>query len=419
MKTLRFVPVLIFANAAAGVAPAAISLAEVFARIEQQHPTLAARAATERAVEALAAQAALAPVPTLDLGVENVLGTGRLQGVRSAELTVQATRTWERGGKREQRVAAATRTREGAAADTAAHRADLLAAGAAAYVAAAAAQQRATLARVPVQLARESATAIERRVQAGAASQAELARARAEVALAETESLRVESAAANARAALAATWGGGAPDQIAVPAALRLPATLPDEAALRARLDAHPRLAQQASSVAARRAMLAVEQSHAVPDLTAHGGLRLLREGTDLGFVAGVSVPLPSRSRNQGALRAAREHIAAAEHSARAAGLDLHAQFGAAWLALVASHRTAAALRRDALPAVEAAHEAVRRGHEAGQLTLLEVIESRRALGAVRADIAAAEATAAAALVRLDALTDRTFPLTHALFAAP
>ena len=419
------------APAPASVTPAApLTLAQALALTSANHPQLAARAYESRAAAGLMEQAAQAPAPTLDVAVENVLGTGRLRAGHSLEATVQASRTWERGDKREKRVALASRTRDTADRDLAVLEADLLAATAAAYAAAVAAKHRVALAAEPVRLAREIVAAVERRVQAGAASAAESARARAALALAQADLTRSASAASAALAALAAALGTAPPAPLALPV---LPtdaagssaaprgtdsSSPPDESVLRARLAAHPRLARHAAVIAAHRAALALEQTQTVADVTASGGLRFLRDGSDAGFVAGLSVPLPGRTRNAGALRAAREALAGAEAAARAAEADLLAQFSAATLDLSAARTLALALRRDAMPPAAEALAAVRRGFEAGQLPLLDVLDAQRALAAVRREVADADTAVLAALVRVEALADRTFPATSALLAA-
>jgi len=397
--------------------PSPLTLSQSLALAASRHPALAARAFGERAAEGLIEQAGMRPNPTLEFGAEHVLGTGRIQGVRSLEATVQASQTWERGGKRDKRVALASRGRDTAAREFAVHRAEILAATAQAFVATVAAQHRLTLTAEPLQLAREIVAAVATRVQAGAASSVESARARAALAAAQADVARSEAALAAARAALAASWGDHAAPTPLAAGRIRLPDALPPEAALRARLADHPRLALQAAIIAGRRATLELEQAQTVADVTASGGARFLRDGSDAGLVASVSVPLPNRRRNQGSIRAAREALAGAEHQTRAIEAELQAAFTTAWLDLQAAHAAAVRLRRDALPATVEAFQATRRAYEAGGGSLLDVLDAQRALTALQREIAEAELSCAFALVRTEALIDPKFPTTAALLA--
>lgn len=398
--------------------PDPLSLEAALARAAADNPSLRAAQPAVRAAEALADQAGLRPNPTLDLSLENALGTGGLRGTRALEATVQLSQTLERGDKRARRTALAHREREVATGEVALRHTEVLAAAAEAFITALAAQERRALADEPLRLARETLTAANARVQAGAAPAAEAARARAALATAETELAQAEASLARARVTLAASWGGSPDDVPAVAGRLHLPAALPDAASLRASLAGHPALALQRTAIDRERAALDLEQAQARQDVTVGGGVRFLREGNDAAFVAGLSVPLPVRNRNQGAIRAAREHVAGAELQRDATEADLRARFTAAWQDLRAAHAAASRLRRDALPATEEAHASVRRAYEEGHLPFIDVLDAQRSLAALRRDLLDAETAYALALVRVESLASPAFPLTTTLLSA-
>lgn len=410
----------VLAVAVRGVEPT-LRLNDVLARAAERNPALAALSYHERAAEALIEQAGQRPYPTLEIEAENFSGTGTRQGVRALEATVQASQPIERGGKREKRVAAASREREAAAQEYAVKRAEMLAAAAVAYVDTLAAQQRLALAAEPAQLAQEVLTAAEGRMRVGMASATEPARARALLATAQGEFARAQSELAAARARLAATWGGTADEVPALAGMLQLPESLSPatEGTLRDQLSAHPRLAHQQALIAARRAALDLERARSTQDIQVGGGVRFLREGSDAALVAGVSIPLVLRSRNQGAIRAARENLAGAEHAVRAVETELRAEFIAAWQQASAAHATATSLRRDALPAAQEAHAIVRRAYEQGQLPLIDVLDAQRELIALQREVLALEIQFAAAHARAEALVDPTLPLTAQLLSLP
>jgi cobalt-zinc-cadmium efflux system outer membrane protein len=396
-----------------------LTLASALQRAAEKNPALAAQLYGERTADALIEQAGLRPNPTLDVGLENFAGTGRVQGVRSLETTVQASQAFERGGKREKRVTLASREREVAAKEFAVRRAEVLSVSALAYLETLAAQQRLALAAEPLKLARETVAAVNLRVKAGVTSPAESARARAAQASSQADFARAEVGLAAARAALAATWGGDATEVQSVTGSLQVPVELPAEAPFLAKLAVHPRLDLQQSVIAGRRAALELERAQAAQDVTVSGGVRFLREGTDAAFVTGVSVPIPFRNKNQGNIRAARETLAGAEYGVRAVEVELRAEFTAAWQALAAAHTAAQSLRRDAMPATEEAYAAVRRAYEQGQLPLIDVLDAQRALVALRKDLLETEIAYAGALTRAEALTDASFPAVSALIAQP
>lgn len=400
-------------------APPALTLDAALSRAAERNPALIAQSYRERAAEALIEQAGLRPNPTLDLSLENFAGTGRAQGVRGLEATVQASQVIERGGKREKRVALAGREREAAAKEFAVRRSEVLATAATAYIETLAAQQRLALAAESLRLARETLVAVEARVKAGVASPAESARARAALATALGDQARTEAGLAAARASLAASWGGSQTEVTTVAGSLQTPDSPPATDSFLAKLATHPWLDLQQSVIAGRRAALDLEQAQAVQDISAGGGIRFLREGTDAALVAGMSVPLPIRNKNQGNIRAARETLAGAEQDARAVEIELRAAFTAAWQELVAAQAAARNLRQDALPATESAHAAVRHAYEQGQLPLIDVLDAQRALVAVRRDLLDAQAAYARALTRVEALTEPSFAATSALISQP
>lgn len=396
-----------------------LTLSDALQRAESSNPSLVAQRFGERAAEALIEQAHVRPSPTLDVTLENFAGTGTVGGIDRLESTVQANQTFERGGKREKRVALATRDHETAAQESAVRRAETRAHAATAYVTLVAAQERLALAAELLQLARQSLTLVNARVSAGAASSVEVARARAAVAIAQSDHNRAASMIISARAALAGTWGGAASDVLTVAGALQVPDETPVESSFRARLAVHPRLKMQSAIIAGRRAALTLEQARVAQDVTAGGGVRLLREGSDVALVAAVSVPFPTRQRNRGNIRAAREILNGAESSVKAIEAELNSNFAAAWQDLVVAHTAAQTLRRDALPPTEQAYSESSRAYESGELSLIEILESQRALIAIRREILGAEADYAGALVRLDALTDPTFSATARFLSIP
>ena len=396
-----------------------LTLGEALQRAAEHNPDLLASAQQERAAEALIEQAGQRPNPTLDVSLENLVGTGAVRGTRGLEATVQASRTFERGGKRDKRVTLAARERSAAERLHTVRRNAVLAATAEAYLETLAAQQRLTLAAEPRRLARETLAAAEERVQAGVASAAETARARAGLAMAETDLARAGAALQSARAKLTAHWGGTAQDVGTLPGHLQLPAALPDHEIMLANLARHPRLALQQDAIASQRAGLELAQAEAAPDVTLGGGLRFLRESSDAAIVAGLSVPLPVRHRNQGNIRAARALLAGAEQGGRAVEIALRAEFIAAWQDLTTAYATVKNLREQALPALADAHSAVQHAYAQGQLPLIDVLDAQRALVALQREILEAETDGALAFTRLAALTDPTFGMVTALISQP
>jgi len=350
--------------------------------------------------------------------MENFAGTGRTRGFDGLETTVQASQILERGGKLGKRVAVARHEREAASREFALRQNEVQAQVVSAYVELVAAQARLSLAAEPLALARETVQAATARVGSGAGSPAESARARAALAAAQGDYARAEAGVANARAALAATWGGSPADVTRVEGKLTVPADLPSADTFLAKLSTHNRLELQQAIIASRRAALQLEQAQTLQDVRVGGGVRFLREGSDAAFVAGFSVPIPFRNQNQGNIRAARETLAGAEQSMSVVEHELRVAFAMAWQDLQTASTVARNLRTDALPATQEAHDVVRHAYAQGELPLIDVLDAQRAMTALRREILDAEVACATALVRIEALTDSTFPITTELLSA-
>jgi cobalt-zinc-cadmium efflux system outer membrane protein len=399
--------------------PAALTLDEALARTAAQHPRLLAQAARVEAASAAAERAGYAPNPVLNVTFENFAGTGVARGADILEGTVEYAQTIERGGKRARRTAVAAAEREIASGEASVTRAALTGTAARDYLAAVIATQRLAIARSLADVARAAVQDADARHAAGDAPATEPARAQAALAIVLAEVARREAAVTQARSALAANWDGEPDEAIPQDTALHLPETLPDAATWRAQLAAHPRVALEQARLAGHRAAIDLAQANATPDIDVAAGVRYLNENSDAALVAGFSVPLPVRHRNQAGIRAAQQSLATAEYEAGAASRELRAGFSAAWQDLVAAHAAARQLRDLALPAATKSTTLLRRARDASQASQSEIFEAERIEGNLRRELLDQEAAFADALVRLETLIDPTFRATRQLLSQP
>lgn len=395
-----------------------LTLGEILVRVADSNPELLAYGIGRQAADGRVEQAGMGPNPTLSLSVENFGGTGRARGSDVMEVTIQANQLIERGDKAGRRVAFAERERDITQASLVLRRSDILAASANAFAKALAESTRLTFAGEQLKLTQETFASASRRLQAATASPSEVARAQAALASARAEFARAKSATSVALASLAASWGGSASEIAEINGVLRLPATPPALARFEAALtvSGNPRLGVSSAVVAGQRAALELESARGVADVTLGAGVRRLNEGPATAFVVGASIPLTFRDDNSGNIRAARAMVRAAEQSLRAAEVEQRAALVAAHAELSAAHAQATALRREALPAAEEACVLVQSAYDKGALPLIDVLDARRALIALRRDLLDAEFAYAAALVRAEALAGASFPETIALF---
>jgi len=328
---------------------------------------------------------------------------------RSATRTTTATLDFplERGGKRAARVAAAQSSRDLAQVELDNTRAQLRASVVAAHAAVLVAQEHSRLAVESAALAASGAQAVAKRVAAGKVSPVDATRASVDEANAQLEASVAQAELATARYALASLWGDAQPRFDSVAGDI---GSVPERAALPElveQLDNAPMLRAAHAERDRRRALVAVERSKAAADLTVSVGARRDNELGRTQAIVGVSMPLPLFDRNQGAVHEAGKRADKAEAELQAARVRLLAELQAASAQLSIARTTLQSLQSTVLPAAQQAHEAARRGFDAGKFGVLDVIDAQRSLLQARARQLSTLASAHQAAAAIDRLLGR------------
>lgn len=190
---------------------ATLDLQTALARTLETNPDLVAFGYQVRAQQDQVQQAGLRPNPTLDLLVENVLGSDNFQGADSAETTLSLAWVIERG-KRERRVDAARAGASLLRAEGDIRRLDAAAETARLFLSTLALQERLILTDKAVQLAEQTTASVKKRVEAGRTPTADLARAEAELARIRLDREDLEHERRTSQRYLAAQWGETQPN---------------------------------------------------------------------------------------------------------------------------------------------------------------------------------------------------------------
>lgn len=391
---------------AAGAQPAAdpLTLRQALTAALRRNPELDAAARDVGTRQAAVWQAGLLPNPELRLEAENIGGSGDFSGVESAESTFKLAQLVELGGKRGRRVAAAERERDVAAGDVDLRAGLLAAATARAFVAVLAAQDQLGVAEQLHALGEEAVVAVSAQLRAGGTSEAIVLRARLLRDEAGLVRIRREQELAAARADLAALWGGGAPDVTRVGGDLATIAPPPPLPALLERVGGAPELGQWQRELARRGAAIEVQRAGAIPDLVLGAGPRYFSDTGDVALVAEVTLPLPVFDRRQGAVAAARAHLAAGEAEQRGAVVAVRTAVARAHAALTAGYALVTTLRQHLLADADEALRVSREAYRRGALRLDELNDAQRTPADLRSreiDVLAAYHQTAAELTRL------------------
>lgn len=396
---------IVLAAAAARVQAGDLTLAGALDAALRNHPDLRASAFELDAAQARLVQAGLGPNPELSLELENFAGSGDSRGTDALEATLSLSQVVELGGRRALRRSAAESALESTSLGQRVHELDVLADVTRRFIDVVALQEHARLAAESVRLATSTLGAIDARVAAGRSPLAEQSRARIALTRALVDQSQAASELRSARYALAASWGSADPDFTTARAELfELRATEPLQALLN-RLDASPDFAQFASEARLREAELRLARAQARPSLAFSLGLRHLAEGDDTALVAGFSVPISLRDRNQGAIREAQVRLAqtgvladTARIRARSSLLSLHQQMDA-------DRARVETLRSEALPQAQLALDQTRSGYERGRFSFLELATAQEELLALQDAAIDAAADYHRLLVEIERLT--------------
>ena len=357
----------------------------------QRNPELASFAKEARALEGATLQAGLLPNPELSVNVENIGNIQPLSGDINSQKsvaqevvqqisTIRIYQLIELGGKRAARVNAASLGEELAVRDYEAKRVELIARVANVFTEVLAGQEQLRLAEENQQLAQRVVDAVAKRVQAGKVPPIEETRVGVALSTTRIALVQAQRDLDAARKRLALLWGNSSPQFARVLGDLESLITLPSFEALTERALASPAALRAMKNIEQRKALLDVEQTRRIPNLTVQAGVvhhALLGGNT---AVAAVILPLPLFDRNQGNIQQAHQRVDKAIDEQATTELRLKTELTQAYEALSAASNEIGILRSEILPAARNAFEVTNKGYELGKFGFLEVLDTQRTL---------------------------------------
>ncbi|MGB7196484.1 MAG: TolC family protein [Collimonas pratensis] len=350
-----------------------LTLRQALQQAFQNNPDLAVAALEVKAVEATILQAGVRPNPEVSALLEDTRKATRTT-------TLQLNQTLELGGKRDARIKAAEKSRDAAQADYLSKRADIQGAVVGAYFAALEAQENLLLLKSSLQLAQRASEVAAKRVAAGKVAPIEATKARVAEAGVQVELQQANSALSIARRALAATWGDSAAAFSSVDGHINDLPALPDLVVLQERLQNSPAFLKTRLEVERRQALVQLERSRRVPDVTVSIGGKRVEESRLNQMIFGLSIPIPVFDRNQGNLQEALQRADKARDELRSAQLRLDGELRDAYERLRVGRQQVAALQGEILPAAQNAYEVATKGFELGKFSFFEVLDAQRVL---------------------------------------
>lgn len=362
------------------------------------HPTVAAIAATRSAAAALVRQAGAWDNPELEMNLGRT--RPRLDDLeRDMPYGGSLSQRLMWWGKRNARLAAARAQQNAAEAEAQMSLLGLHAEVRRAAIAYATAIATAAQADEEARIANELATMTQTRLAAGAVDQASASRAKLE---ATTASLHRDARRREAATALAVlrTWCDPAlPDGLVIADAFAIGTPATDAASLARVAEGHPQLRALAEAAAAAQATVEAERQARIPDLTV--GVFAGHEDEKDTYGVTLGVALPVWHRNDAGIAAAEAARAQAGAAIRSERLRLSRDLAEALGIVQTAHGQAQALAEQAVPIAEETIRLRTTAYQAGEASLSDLLEARRAANAVRTELHDARRRAALAAVDL------------------
>lgn len=388
----------------ASTAPASkLTLDQAIELALNRHPDLSvARREVEAALGATQ-QAGVLPNPSLSMSVEDTRKATRTTAYQLSQLI-------ELGGKRSSRVKAAQLMEDLNRAQVQGRIVQIRASVRIGFWDLLTAQSRMELARQSEELAQAAVDAASKRVAAGKVSPVEETRARLALSGVGLESAQAQQDLAAAKSRLGAMLGM-APEQLPQPAGeLRAPGQAPAPAELTKYMETAPETVQAELEVKRRDALVEVERSRAVPDVTVGVGMQRNNEMGRNQTLLGVSIPLPVFDRNQGNLREAMARADQARDDARSRQMRLTTDVQVAASQLETARRQVLLAEEKLLPDASRTYEAATQGFALGKFGFLDVLDAQRTLFQARSQHLKALSDAQKAAADLEALLGAPVP---------
>ena len=366
--------------------PPAVNLADVVSLTLTENPSLKALGYQMQIQDARELQASIKPRPELVVQIENILGTGENQFLDAMQTTVSIAWVLERG-VRERQVAAAEAGRSLVSAEIAIARLDVAAETARRYLECLYLQTRIINAQGGISLAEDAVAAIERRVDAGSAFNAELARARAELARRELVQEDIEHELLSAYYRLSAQWGESEPGFTRVMGDFFSRPEIESFETLQSRLADNPDLSKFLSQQRLQEAQLRLAEAQNRQPWQLSAGVRRLEITSDQAFVADFTMPLGKSNSNRGKVEEARTNMAITELEEAAERVRLETELFVIYQELQHSIQLSAALRDNIIPLYEEALNETQSAYEVGRYSYLALEAAQSDLLAARYDL--------------------------------
>ena len=346
-----------------------------FEQIKQKalnnNPGLSAGNSAIKAAEAEIRQAGAIPNPELEIGSENF---------GDNEIEVVLTQPLEIWGKRKARIQLAGKALRAAELENDATRLGLEAEIVRRCVPILGVQKKLAILDSLASVMGESLTDIKRRIQAGAAMEADALRTEMEL-----DELFMEKAGLNRqlnrqKKRLAALWGNTDDADIQLACTLNTSVSLPPQPEIQKKIHEHPKMKLLKLSQETAAAEIQLLKAEAFPELTISGGYLRNNEDHEDAVIAGLSISLPLFNRNKGSILSKSHEVRAAGKEFRALFVEHTTEAGTILSEIENTLEAFFVLTEKLQPKAKSVYALLERYYKHGNISIIEVLESRQNL---------------------------------------
>ncbi len=348
-----------------------INLRDAISKTFEHNPALKSFRYQLKAQQGVELQAGMAASPEFNFSVEDALGTGEYKGADKAQATLGISWVVE-GDIRQGFIDEARAGTLSISSEAHIKRLDAAAETARLYLLCLATQARLINAHNTYELANETVTAVNERVMAGKAPDAELSRSKAELARMRLDREELEYQLNSTIRLLAAQWGETDPEFTRVEGDIfSLPTPL-SFAKLKSRIEQNPDFLRLLSDKRLKQAQLKLVESQGNPEWRVDLGLRHYESTNDQALVAGIRIPFGERARNTGRITAAREKLSQTQALQDELKVRIETTLFVLSQALQYSLHRVGAYRSQIIPRLETALKQTRRAYDLGRYSYFE-----------------------------------------------
>lgn len=380
------------------------TLAEAIALSLSRHPQLKVEEFRYQAAGERTNQARVRTDREIQLQVEDALGSDAYKGIDNAQTTLSIT--WALEGRYvDKRIEAAETTQSLLTIERDRQRYDIAARTAQAFLTVLAYQERLVLAQYARDNAQRALKDILRRGRAGRSSNVDVLRAEVELQRRELDVEDLEHELSVARHQLCAQWGKTNQCNFALIGQLSTNQTLVSFTDLKARLRNSPRVRMFLTRARVNDSEIAMAKAASKSRWRFSAGLRRYEASDDYGVVAGVAVPIGSRTRNRSRVNELSAEQALNEALAISEENSLQVRLFGLYQELQHSRHQAQALSEKMIPRLERAVDAANDAYTVGRFSYLEWLSVKQELHDARLSLVNAQLTSHVNLTEIERLT--------------